>query len=221
MPVPTIRACLVDVYDTILDSNLLDRSALIADLAGIPRAEWTRAWLGLSRERDTGALTMAGAFSHALVACGRAPDPVLAEKLVGADAELLLARTSVYEDTAPFFEAARGQGIAVVLVSNCGYSTRSMLAAKGLLDLVDAAVLSCEVGTAKPDPEIYQIALRSLGVLAADAVFLDDQPGYCAGAAAVGIRPIQVVRPGADAGAGKADPRYTPVTSLTEVLPLL
>ena len=218
MPVPTIRACLVDVYDTILDSNLLDRGALIADLAGIPRAEWTRAWLGLSRERDTGALTMAGAFAHALAACGRAPDPVLAEKLVGADAELLLARTSVYEDTAPFFEAARGQGIAIVLVSNCGYSTRPMLAAKGLLDLVDAAVLSCEVGTAKPDPEIYQIALRSLGVLAADAVFLDDQPGYCAGAAAVGVRPIQVVRPG---GTQKADSRYTPVTSLTEVLPLL
>ena len=218
MPVPTIRACLVDVYDTILDSNLLDRGALIADLAGIPRAEWTRAWLGLARERDTGALTMAGAFTHALAACGRAPDPVLAEKLVAADAELLLARTSVYEDTAPFFEAARGQGIAIVLVSNCGYSTRPMLEAKGLLGLVDAVVLSCEVGTAKPDPEIYQIALRSLGVPAADAVFLDDQPGYCAGAAAVGVRPIQVVRSG---GSGTGDPRYTPVTSLAEVLPLL
>ncbi|HUN32280.1 MAG TPA: HAD-IA family hydrolase [Trebonia sp.] len=221
----TIKAFLVDVYDTILDSSLHERAGLIADVAGVPREEWTRAWLGLSRERDTGALTMAGAFTHALTACGRAPDPALVEKLVAADAELLLSRTSVYSDTAPFFEAARAQGIAVVLVSNCGYSTRGMLTAKGLLDLVDGAVLSCEVGTAKPDPEIYQIALRSLGVPAADAVFLDDQRGYCAGAAAVGVRPIQVVRPtagaGADADAGRADPRYTPVTSLAEVLPLV
>jgi putative hydrolase of the HAD superfamily len=216
--VPTVKAFLVDVYDTILDSNLLDRAALLADLAGVPRAEWTRAWLGLSRERDTGALTMAGAFAGALTACGRQPDPVLAEKLAAADAELLETNTSVYEDTAPFFTTARGQGIAVVLVSNCGYSTRPMLAAKGLLEEVDGAVLSCEVGTAKPDPEIYQIALRSLGMLAADAVFLDDQPGYCAGAAAVGIRPVQVVRPG---GTQKADPRYTPVSTLAEVLPLL
>jgi HAD superfamily hydrolase (TIGR01509 family) len=215
---PAISAFLVDVYDTILDSNLSDRVAAIADLAGVPRPEWTRAWLGLARERDTGALTMAGGFARALTACGREPDPVLTEKLVAADAELLLASTSVYPDTAPFFEAARGQDIAVVLVSNCGYSTRPMLAAKGLLDLVDAAVLSCEVGTAKPDPEIYQIALRSLGVQAADAVFLDDQPGYCDGAAAVGVRPIQVVRPG---GRQQADPRYTPVTSLAEVLPLV
>ena len=218
---PTIRAALVDVYDTILDSAVRERTALLAELAGVPRAQWTRAWLGLARERDTGALTMAGGFSRALTECGREPDPVLAEKLVAADAEQLLARTSVYEDTAPFFEAARGQGIAVVLVSNCGYSTRSMLEAKGLLDLVDAAVLSCEVGTAKPDQEIYQIALRSLGVSAAEAVFLDDQPGYCAGAAAVGVRPIQVVRPGVGSSSVKADPRYTPVASLAEVPALL
>jgi HAD superfamily hydrolase (TIGR01509 family) len=216
--VAAIKAFLVDVYDTILDSNLIDRAAAIADLAGVPRPQWTQAWLGLSRERDTGALTMAGTFARALTACGREPDPVLTEELAAADAELLLARTSVYPDTVPFFEAARAGGIAVVLVSNCGYSTRPMLTAKGLLDVVDAAVLSCEVGTAKPDPEIYQIALRSLGVPAADAVFLDDQPGYCAGAAAVGVRPIQVVRPG---GTQRADSRYTPVTSLAEVMALL
>ncbi|HTU76250.1 MAG TPA: HAD-IA family hydrolase [Trebonia sp.] len=216
---PATKACLVDVYDTILDSGLKRRAGQLADLAGAPRAQWARAWLGLARERDTGALTMAGGFSRTLTECGREPDPVLVDKLVAADAELLLAGTSVYDDTAPFFEAARGQGIAVVLVSNCGYSTRSMLEAKGILGLVDGAVLSCEVGTAKPDQEIYQIALRSLGVLAADAVFLDDQPGYCAGAAAVGVRPIQVVRP--SVGTVKADPRYTPVASLAEVLPLL
>lgn len=216
---PTVKACLVDVYNTILDSNVFDRVALIADVAGVPRAQWTKAWLALSRERDTGALTIAGMFARTLQDCGREPDPVLAQKLAATDAELLLARTSVYPDTVPFFEAVRTQAIAVVLVSNCGYNTRSMLAAKGLFDLVDAAVLSCEVGTAKPDPEIYQIALRSLGVQAADAVFLDDQPGYCAGAQAVGIRPIQILRPGVATRA--ADPRYTPVPSLAEVLPLL
>jgi putative hydrolase of the HAD superfamily len=90
-----------------------------------------------------------------------------------------------------------------------------MLAAKGLLDLADAAILSCEAGVAKPAPEIYQIALAELGVLAAEAVFLDDQPRFCEGAAAIGIRAIQVVRPGI--ASRPADPRFSPVTSLAGV----
>jgi FMN phosphatase YigB (HAD superfamily) len=65
-------------------------------------------------------------------------------------------------------------------------------------------VLSCEVGSAKPSPEIYVTALTDLGVAAADAVFIDDQPTFCVGAEAVGVRPIQISRGlnGAASGAG-------------------
>ena len=67
------------------------------------------------------------------------------------------------------------------------------------MPLVDAVVLSCEVGSAKPSPEIYVTALADLGVAAADAVFIDDQPTFCMGAEAVGVRPIQIVRDGVNA----------------------
>jgi putative hydrolase of the HAD superfamily len=60
--------------------------------------------------------------------------------------------------------------------------------------LADAVVLSCEVGAAKPAPEIFRCALERLGVTADAAVFIDDQPGYCAGSVAVGIRAVQIVR---------------------------
>ena len=57
-------------------------------------------------------------------------------------------------------------------------------------------MLSCEVGSAKPSPEIYVTALADLGVAAADAVFIDDQPTFCMGAEAVGVRPIRIARDG-------------------------
>ncbi len=60
-------------------------------------------------------------------------------------------------------------------------------------------MLSCEVGSAKPSPEIYVTALADLGVAAADAVFIDDQPTFCMGAEAVGVRPIQIARDGVNA----------------------
>ena len=162
---------------------------------------------------------MAAAFGRALAACGRDPDPGLVDRLVQADAELIVTHTEICPDTVPFVEAVRREGIRVALVSNCADNTRPMLAAKGLLDLVDAVVLSCEVGSAKPDPEIYLIALRELGAQPADGVMLDDQPRFCAGAEAAGVRAIQVVRPGIASHA--ADPRFSSVPSLPAALPLM
>jgi HAD superfamily hydrolase (TIGR01509 family) len=213
--VPAVKACLIDVYDTILSSSYAERAAALAEASGIPLAQWSAAWLGIARERDDGTTTMAGAFARTLLSCGQDPDPALVDRLVALDAELIISRTSVCPDTVPFLEAVRADGIRVALVSNCAPNTRPMLAAKGLLDLADAAILSCEVGVAKPAPEIYQIALTELGVLAAEAIFLDDQPRFCEGAAAVGIRAIQVVRPGV--ATRPADPRFSPVTSLADV----
>lgn len=215
----TTKACLVDVYDTILRSAFHERAAVLADMAGVPAELWIPAEVALSQERDTGAVTPAEEFAATLAACGRDPDPALVASLMAANVDLLCSRTQVCEDTVPFFEAARERGIALALVSNCGFSTRTMLAAKGLLDLADVVILSCEVGIAKPDPGIYLFALQQLGVLSADAVFLDDRPDYCGGAESVGIRPIQVARP--DLDGAQPDPRFESVPTLLDALPLL
>lgn len=44
----------------------------------------------------------------------------------------------------------------------------------GLATFFDDIVFSCEVGIAKPAPEIYQIACDRLGARAKDCVFLGD-----------------------------------------------
>ena len=85
------------------------------------------------------------------------------------------------------------------MVSNCADTTRAQLDYLGITPLVDALVLSCEVGSMKPFPEMYVTALDDLGVAAVDAVFIDDQPTFCVGAQAVGVRPIQIAR-GAESG---------------------
>ena len=69
-----------------------------------------------------------------------------------------------------------------------------MLLSLGVDKLADALILSCEVGAAKPAAEIFQCALDRLEVTAEAAVFVDDQPGYCAGSVAVGISTVQIVR---------------------------
>jgi putative hydrolase of the HAD superfamily len=83
---------------------------------------------------------------------------------------------------------ARDSGIRTGLVSN-SWSTshydRALLA-----ELFDAVVISAEVGLHKPEPEIYLLASKRLGVEPQRCVFIDDLRENCAGAEAVGMRAI-------------------------------
>ena len=119
----------------------------------------------------------------------------------------------------PFLTWLRSHGVLTALVSNCADTTRSLLTELEIIPLVDAVVLSCEVGSMKPYPEIYVTALEELGVAAVDAVFIDDQPTFCVGAEAVGVRPIQIARDAANGYASAWD--FPVVHTLTEAQPLL
>jgi putative hydrolase of the HAD superfamily len=63
-------------------------------------------------------------------------------------------------------------------------------AAYGFEDLVDTLVYSHEVGRAKPDPEVYEIAAKRLGVEPAEIVFIDDRPRCVDGARAYGFHAV-------------------------------
>ena len=60
-----------------------------------------------------------------------------------------------------------------------------------IADAFDPLIVSAEIGVAKPDPRIYQIALERLGVDASEAVFVDDFESNVAGARWVGMQAVQ------------------------------
>jgi putative hydrolase of the HAD superfamily len=214
-----VRACLVDVYDTILTSDYQARRRALTSFAGAGPDVWEHEWLKTAHDRGTGRLSMAAAFAQTLSACGIEPVPPLVAELVRMDAELLVAGTSLYDDTAVFFAKLRSRGLLIALVSNCSQSTRQMLEHLGVVSLADSVILSCEVGSLKPSPGIYVSALDALGVAAADAVMIDDHARFCVGAQALGMRAIQIARPGVRIPADDAG--FPVVTSLLDVPQLL
>ena len=188
------QACLIDVYDTILKSSFVPRMESVIEPLGIAIGDWLAEWDKMREDRDRGRLTIAASFARALPVFGIEPDPELVEDLSRRDVEYLRAYTRLCDDTVPFLTWLRSNGRLIALVSNCADTTRAQLDYLGIIPLVDAVVLSCEVGSVKPYPEMYVTALEELGLAAVDAVFIDDQPTFCVGAEAVGIRPIQIVR---------------------------
>jgi glucose-1-phosphatase len=62
-------------------------------------------------------------------------------------------------------------------------------------DAFDEMVISAEVGIAKPDPRIYQLAVQRLGVLPQEAIFVDDFPHNIQSAQEVGLHGILFKNP--------------------------
>jgi HAD superfamily hydrolase (TIGR01549 family) len=60
-----------------------------------------------------------------------------------------------------------------------------------LRELFDVYILSYRIGTAKPDPAIYQSAAKEAGVAPQDIFFTDDVPGHVEAARASGFDAVQ------------------------------
>ena len=61
--------------------------------------------------------------------------------------------------------------------------------------LFDQCIVSYEVGAMKPEPRIYQEALRRSGLPAGACVFIDDRAGNVEGAKRVGMHAFQFISP--------------------------
>ena len=97
-----------------------------------------------------------------------------------------------YPDTAEVLSSLAAQGIKTAVVSNIPFDIRPAFAAIGADKHVDEFVLSFEVGSVKPNPEIFEAALQRLGVAAGDAVMVGDSDEADGGARAVGCSFILV-----------------------------
>ncbi len=81
----------------------------------------------------------------------------------------------------------RGE-VPVALVSNATDRLRDDLAHHGLADAFDLVVNSAEIGTAKPDRQIFLAASAGLGVTVEHCFFTDDRPENVAGARLAGLQ---------------------------------
>jgi putative hydrolase of the HAD superfamily len=121
-------------------------------------------------------------------------------------------RFHAFSDSAPFLRELRSRGIRAVVVSNWDFSLHERLQQTRLAPLVDGAIASAEIGSAKPDAAIFAAALELAGTRPEETWHVGDTPeADVEGARAAGIHPILIARDGAP----------NAVRSLQELIPLL
>jgi putative hydrolase of the HAD superfamily len=99
-----------------------------------------------------------------------------------------LARREVWDEELVAYLGRIKDRARVTLVSNAWPDTRRRIESVGGHGVLDDLVLSCEVGMAKPDPGIYELALKRSGVPADEALFVDDAEVNVAAARRLGLR---------------------------------
>lgn len=98
--------------------------------------------------------------------------------------------TPVNEDLLDFIEKELKGKFKVGMLSNAGENWLDTMFTKQQNQLFDQAVLSYEIGYAKPDAQAYQYITEKLDVSPQEAVFIDDQHKYIVGAEEFGLRTI-------------------------------
>jgi HAD superfamily hydrolase (TIGR01509 family) len=120
--------------------------------------------------------------------------------------------------THALLEALRARGLKLALVSNTAspqWLLQPVLERQGLVDRVDAIVLSSEVGKRKPHPAIFERALGELGVQAEEGLFVGDRlTADVLGASRVGMTTVQAVWFRADEGPEGVEPDFQAFTQM-------
>jgi putative hydrolase of the HAD superfamily len=95
----------------------------------------------------------------------------------------------------PLLEALKPHYRIGIVTNNRTSEQKEKLAHLGMTHLVDALITSEDVGVTKPNPRIYQVALKQLNCRAAETVMVGDSwTADVVGALEVGIRPLWLNR---------------------------
>jgi putative hydrolase of the HAD superfamily len=103
----------------------------------------------------------------------------------------LKANTSILD----LVDSTKAQGLKTAIFSNVIEPTYNVLDAAGYYDRFDTIVASCKTGYAKPEKEIYNLALDMLNTIGAKSIFIDDKESNLIPARELGFTTILAVSP--------------------------
>jgi putative hydrolase of the HAD superfamily len=180
-------------------------SAVIFDIGGVlervadPDAELGAKWrdrLGMDQAAFTGAMRRVDPDLRAQI--GEMSEATYRERCT---AELRLSPAQAEEFMADMWDWYCGEldeelmafaaSLRPAIISNSADGARREEIARYAFDTIfDPIIYSHEVGLAKPDPAIFELACARMGLEPAQAIFVDDVPGHVAAARALGMNAI-------------------------------
>lgn len=199
-----VRGVIFDIHSTLVDQGDADAWLDIAAERALEQSDGMdriavaafldRIWEGARISDPTSSRDLSfddhSRVFHELIEAG----PGISRPFANALYDVMLDTWHAYDDAVPALTELRALGVRIVLLSNAGVPIRTVLEREGLSPLVDAVVLSYEVGAVKPDVRIFQAALDAVGHPPDRVLMVGDNANDDGGGAALGMRTLILPR---------------------------
>jgi len=183
----TPRALILDFGEVLTRPQSRDSVERLAAVADLSVDDFVARYWRHRPEYDNG-LAVGEYWRRVLERADAPPAPLLRELIAADVASWTDYRTEVWDVAARF----HASGHRTAMLSNGVLEIIGRVRAeRRLQDWFDVVVVSCEVGSCKPDPSIYQLRLDRLGEPAAQTLFVDDRAENLQAAESVGLQTLQ------------------------------
>jgi putative hydrolase of the HAD superfamily len=186
-----VKGVLFDLYHTLTDiESKWSDLPWTADVLGIERAEWNAALTERSGWRLCGEVKDA---RQIIATLARELRPHISDAIIDRAVAVRVERfrhtfQRIPAENVLLIDELRRRGISTALVSNADAMEVSGYAGSPLAGRFDVELFSCEVSMVKPEPEIYEHALRQVNLDASECIFVGDGGSNdLEGARAVGL----------------------------------
>jgi putative hydrolase of the HAD superfamily len=219
-----IRAVIFDLFNTLLymrPTSAWGEGIRLAAQVGLTKEQWLAGWRSTAQRAMRGQIRSVNErVRQALIAAGlpRPPDSVV-ESMGAARRRDWLQSAALYDDVVDSLTDLRQSGYRLGLVSNIFPYEADITEHVGLRPLLDAVVLSCDIGVCKPDARIYLAGADALSAAATECVFVGDgMSRELSGARAVGMTAVRIDRSIRDEGHERDEAYDARVTALPELI---
>src|SRR5437016_13674514 len=192
-PLSGVKACVFDAYGTLFDFAAAARSCrdvlgeATEKLTALWRAKQLQyTWLRASQRRHADFWQVTGdALDFALDSLGIA-DTALRERLMN-----LYLTLDAFSEVTDTLAKLKNAGLRTAILSNgTPAMLRAAVEASNLGVLLDAVLSVEDVGVFKPHPDVYQLAVKRLGIPAGEIAFISANGWDAYAASAFGMRVV-------------------------------
>jgi putative hydrolase of the HAD superfamily len=197
-------AVIFDIFGTLVDIFSLEEYRAFLDelcaVLGVTPAGYISLWDESADERALGRVPVAEQMGALCRELGVDVSTAQLEQAVEVRVDFVRGALVPRADAVETLTRLKAAGHKIGVISDCSEEVVVAWPDTPLAPLVDEAVLSAAVGIKKPDPRVYELACRRLGVKPAACLFVGDGGSReLTGASAVGMDAVLIRVPG-DAG---------------------